>query len=67
MDSKGDNFLHLAQSLGLRFFTPIEISRIMCFPKSFSFPDHLSNRQKYMVLGNSINVKVVSELIKLFQ
>lgn len=64
MNSESDEYLELAQSLNLRFFTPKEISRLMCFPETFSFPKSITDRQKYMVLGNSINVKVVSELIK---
>ncbi|CAG9764504.1 unnamed protein product [Ceutorhynchus assimilis] len=66
MQSDSEKYLELAESLNLRFFTAKEISRLMCFPETFAFPDNLTNRQKYMVLGNSINVKVVSELIKLF-
>lgn len=55
----------LLETLRLRFFTPKEISRLMCFPKDFKFPDRITNRQKYNLLGNSINVQVVSDLIKL--
>ncbi|KAJ8936574.1 hypothetical protein NQ314_012270 [Rhamnusium bicolor] len=62
-DSSGR--LQLLRSLNLRFFTPREICRLMCFPESFTFPNSVNNRKKYMVLGNSINIKVVSELIKL--
>lgn len=57
--------LQLLRTLKLRFFTPKEISRLMCFPEYFSFPDNVTVKQKYMLLGNSVNVKVVSELIKL--
>lgn len=57
--------LQLIRSLNLRFFTPKEISRLMCFPVSFDFPENISIKQRYMLLGNSINVKVVAELIKL--
>ncbi|XP_056644808.1 tRNA (cytosine(38)-C(5))-methyltransferase [Diorhabda sublineata] len=57
--------LGLLKSLGLRFFTPREICRLMCFPENFIFPDYVRDRKKYMVLGNSINVKVVAELIKI--
>ncbi|CAG9865199.1 unnamed protein product [Phyllotreta striolata] len=56
--------LELLRSLNLRFFTPKEVCRLMSFPDDFVFPASISNRKKYMVLGNSINVKVVSELIK---
>ncbi len=36
----------------------------MGFPKEFSFPDEITLKQRYRVLGNSINVRVVAELIK---
>jgi tRNA (cytosine38-C5)-methyltransferase len=51
--------------LKLRYFTPKEISRLMCFPEDFEFPNDLTNKQKYRLLGNSINVYVVSQLIYL--
>lgn len=57
--------LHLKKSLQLRFFTPVEIAKLMCFPEDFEFPDEVSDKQKYRLLGNSINVRVVSELINL--
>ncbi|CAG8569889.1 10802_t:CDS:2, partial [Scutellospora calospora] len=49
--------------LKLRYFTEQEISKIMGFPEEFLFPDKITLKQRYRVLGNSINVKVVSELI----
>lgn len=52
------------KSLKLRYFTEYEISSIMGFPKEFSFPPNITLKQRYKVLGNSINVKVVAELIK---
>ncbi|XP_037030269.1 tRNA (cytosine(38)-C(5))-methyltransferase [Bradysia coprophila] len=56
----------LLKSLQLRYFTPAEVSRLMCFPENdFSFPEKISNKSRYRLLGNSINVLVVSELIKL--
>ncbi|KAJ3379698.1 C-5 cytosine-specific DNA methylase [Lobulomyces angularis] len=64
-------------NLGLRFFTPLEISRLHYFPVKedekkffveetknyFEFPLNLSLKQKYQLLGNSLNVKVVAELM----
>ncbi|CAG8719051.1 4745_t:CDS:2, partial [Dentiscutata erythropus] len=50
--------------LRLRYFTEQEISQIMGFPKEFLFPDEITLKQRYRVLGNSININVVSELIK---
>ncbi|XP_061389880.1 tRNA (cytosine(38)-C(5))-methyltransferase [Musca vetustissima] len=58
-------YLELLHKLKLRYFTPREVSRLMCFPDSFQFPPETTNRQKYRLLGNSINVQVVGELIKL--
>lgn len=65
MDLTSEKYLQLLRALRLRFFTPKEICRLMCFPESFNFPENISVKQKYMLLGNSVNVKVVSELIKL--
>lgn len=59
-----EQLAHLKQ-LELRFFTPLEVSQLMSFPNYFTFPNNLSNVQKYRLLGNSINVKVVSRLISL--
>lgn len=64
IDKTEDN-LKLKQNLQLRFFSPSEISRLMSFPKQFSFPDTVNDKQRYKLLGNSINVQVVGELIKL--
>lgn len=55
----------LLKPLQLRFFTPKEVARLMSFPESFSFPPDVTNKQRYRLLGNSINVAVVAELIKL--
>lgn len=60
-----DDYLNCIKQLQLRFFTPREVCRLMCFPDSFGFPEGVSDKQKYMLLGNSINVKVVAELVKL--
>uniref|UniRef100_A0A0K8WMN7 tRNA (cytosine(38)-C(5))-methyltransferase n=1 Tax=Bactrocera latifrons TaxID=174628 RepID=A0A0K8WMN7_BACLA len=57
--------IELLKSLKLRYFTPREVARLMSFPDSFDFPTETTNRQKYRLLGNSINVYVVSILIKI--
>ena len=49
--------------LKLRYFTPQEISSLLGFPPSFSFPGTVTNKQKFKVLGNSLNVTVVSLLL----
>ncbi|KAJ3137590.1 C-5 cytosine-specific DNA methylase [Geranomyces variabilis] len=63
--------------LGLRYFTPTEIARLHAVPidakaprpprptaHSFSFPPDLSLAQKWRVLGNSMNVAVVGNLMR---
>ena len=47
----------------IRYFTPNEILKFLCFSENFSFPDNLSEKTKYRLLGNSINVKVVNILM----
>ncbi|XP_078034283.1 tRNA (cytosine(38)-C(5))-methyltransferase [Augochlora pura] len=55
--------VEILEKLKLRYFTPREICRLMCFPEDFTFPGHITRKQKYRLLGNSINVYVVSRLI----
>ncbi|KAL2085661.1 hypothetical protein ACEWY4_018981 [Coilia grayii] len=57
--------LRRLQRLKLRYFTPREIANLMGFPASFTFPEDVSVKQRYRVLGNSLNVHVVARLIKL--
>lgn len=64
IEHNGNN-LELKKELKLRFFTPKEVARLMSFPEGFTFPESVNEKQQYKLLGNSINVSVVSELIKL--
>lgn len=58
--------ISLIKTLRMRYFTPVEVARLMCFPEDgFSFPKITTTKQRYRLLGNSINVHVVSELIKI--
>ncbi|KAJ1284279.1 hypothetical protein BS78_03G192800 [Paspalum vaginatum] len=52
------------KELGLRFFTPREVANFHSFPASFHFPDHVSLRQQYAMLGNSLSVAVVGPLLR---
>ncbi|XP_065844564.1 tRNA (cytosine(38)-C(5))-methyltransferase-like [Oscarella lobularis] len=52
--------------LKLRFFTPKEVANLLSFPPRFSFPESTSNRQRYRLLGNSLNVHVVAQLLTLW-
>ncbi|KAI9254848.1 S-adenosyl-L-methionine-dependent methyltransferase [Sporodiniella umbellata] len=56
--------LELLRPLGLRYFSPREVANLMGFPQNFTFPETSSIKQKYRTLGNSINVKLVSELMR---
>lgn len=54
----------LLKSQGLRYFTPREVANLHSFPMEFSFPEHVSLRQRYALLGNSLSISVVAALIK---
>lgn len=60
-----DEKLEKLRSLKLRYFTPTEVAKLMSFPDKFTFPADTSNKQRYRVLGNSINVAVVGKLIEI--
>uniref|UniRef100_H0WUN0 tRNA (cytosine(38)-C(5))-methyltransferase n=1 Tax=Otolemur garnettii TaxID=30611 RepID=H0WUN0_OTOGA len=51
--------------LKLRYFTPKEIANILGFPPEFGFPEEITVKQRYRLLGNSLNVHVVAKLIKI--
>ncbi|XP_072234998.1 tRNA (cytosine(38)-C(5))-methyltransferase [Leuresthes tenuis] len=51
--------------LKLRYFSPREVANLMGFPQHFSFPENISTIQQYRVLGNSLNVLVVTKLLQL--
>jgi site-specific DNA-cytosine methylase len=51
------------QQLRLRYFTVREIARLHSFPDSFSLPAGFSSRQGYQLLGNSLSVAVVADLL----
>ncbi|XP_077537584.1 tRNA (cytosine(38)-C(5))-methyltransferase [Haemaphysalis longicornis] len=55
--------LEKLRGLRLRYFTPSEVARLMCFPECFRFPPDLKPRHRYQLLGNSINVRVVRTLM----
>ncbi|XP_073008218.1 tRNA (cytosine(38)-C(5))-methyltransferase 2 isoform X2 [Typha latifolia] len=47
----------------LRFFTPREVANLHSFPADFNFPSHISLKQRYALLGNSLSVAVVAPLL----
>nr|XP_005282502.1 tRNA (cytosine(38)-C(5))-methyltransferase isoform X5 [Chrysemys picta bellii]XP_042712636.1 tRNA (cytosine(38)-C(5))-methyltransferase isoform X5 [Chrysemys picta bellii] len=52
-------------TLKLRYFTPREIANLHGFSPEFGFPDKITMKQRYRLLGNSLNVHVVAKLISL--
>ncbi|XP_049737869.1 tRNA (cytosine(38)-C(5))-methyltransferase isoform X4 [Elephas maximus indicus] len=51
--------------LKLRYFTPKEIANLLGFPPEFGFPENVTVKQRYCLLGNSLNVHIVAKLIKI--
>ena len=65
-DERAVEILHPLQ---LRYFSPGELLRLFCFEdvggdSSFQWPDGLSKKTKYRLIGNSVNVLVVTMLIE---
>ncbi|EIE24809.1 S-adenosyl-L-methionine-dependent methyltransferase [Coccomyxa subellipsoidea C-169] len=56
--------LDLLRAMRLRYFTPREIANLHSFPAGFSFPAHVTLRQRYALLGNSLSALVVADLLR---
>ena len=54
---------HQLIALKPRYFTPSEIQKLHCFPENFKFPDSITRMQKYKLLGNSLNCRIVGMLL----
>ncbi|CAI5952632.1 unnamed protein product [Closterium sp. NIES-64] len=50
--------------LPLRYFTPREVANLHSFPRTFTFPPHVTMKQRYALLGNSVSVAVVAHLLR---
>ena len=46
-----------------RFFSPREIANLHGFPPEFAFPESVSRKKRYELLGNSLSVQVVGRLL----
>jgi len=51
---------------GVRRFSPEEIVRLLHFPEGFRFPGELSLRQRWSLVGNSLSVAAVREVLRAF-
>ncbi len=48
---------------GTRYFAPEEIARLLHFPDNFRFPARLPVRRKWRLVGNSLSVAAVREVL----
>lgn len=63
-DLAREGIAHEWRQLGrLRYFTPKEVANLHSFPPAFAFPPHVPLRQRYALLGNSLSVAVVADLL----
>ena len=71
--SEGNTYsVEILRPLVLRYFSPSELLRIFAFDppgilaqdSTFIWPEGISTKSKYRLIGNSINVRVVQELIE---
>ncbi|WP_306535824.1 DNA cytosine methyltransferase [Geobacter sp.] len=51
---------------GVRHFSPEEIARLMAFPEGFRFSDGIALRKRWHLVGNSLAVGAVREMLRAF-
>ncbi len=51
---------------GVRRFAPEEIARFLHFPEEFRFPDRMTLRKKWHLVGNSLSVAAVRKVLEAF-
>ncbi|CAF0849674.1 unnamed protein product [Adineta ricciae] len=61
---EGTGSLFRTETDRIRYFTPKEIANLHCFPQGYHFPEEITNRQAYALLGNSLNVFVIGVLLE---
>jgi tRNA (cytosine38-C5)-methyltransferase len=49
----------------LRYFSGLEISKLMGFPNYFAFPPNYTMKQQWKLVGNSLNVAVAAKLCEI--
>ncbi|KAG7089090.1 hypothetical protein E1B28_010799 [Marasmius oreades] len=62
-----DEAIKILYPLKLRYFSPTELLRLFAFEDDgfhFIWPRDISRKTKYRLIGNSVNVRVVKELIE---
>lgn len=66
----GRSMMHAGSYLqcagGVRRFAPEEIARLLHFPEGFRFPDRMTLRKKWHLVGNSLSVAAVRKVLEAF-
>ncbi len=66
----GRSLMHAGSYLrceaGVRRFAPEEIARLLRFPEGFRFPDRMTLRKKWHLVGNSLSVAAVRKVLEAF-
>lgn len=58
------SYIQCANSV--RHFSPDEIARLMAFPQGFRFPEGIGLRKRWHLIGNSLSVVAVREVLRAF-
>ena len=62
MGTGGHNVPLIKDDFGIRKLTPRECFNLQGFPKTFKFPEDVSNTQLYKQAGNSVTVAMIREI-----
>lgn len=57
---------YLVEEGRVRRFSPAEIARLLHFPRQFRFPEQISLAKRWQLLGNSLSVAAVREVLRGF-
>ena len=59
-----DKSLAALSPLQPRYLAPSEVARLHGFPDGFAFPEQITLKKRYELLGNSLSVQVVTALLR---
>jgi DNA (cytosine-5)-methyltransferase 1 len=64
----GKSLMHAGSYLrcgaGIRRFAPLEVAHLLGFPATFRFPEGVPQRKRWHLLGNSLSVTAVREVLR---
>lgn len=64
----GKSLMHAGSYLrcgaGVRRFAPLEVAHLLGFPATFRFPEGMAQRKRWQLLGNSLSVTAVREVLR---